>query len=126
MLQFFKKRGVFHLDWKEGAIVTGVVTGIQPYGVFVSLDEQTQGLIHISEITDGYVKNIYDYVDVGESVRVKIIAVDEKTKRISLSLRDVDHDATNIETPSGFQPLKTQLEKWITEAKKKYNSPNDR
>lgn len=125
MLQFFKKRGVFHLDWKEGAVVTGVVTGIQPYGVFVSLDEQTQGLIHISEITDGYVRNIYDYVDVGQSVRVKIIAIDEKTKRISLSLRDVDHETMNIETPLGFQPLKMQLEKWIAEAKKQYNSPND-
>ncbi|MBB6177597.1 general stress protein 13 [Anoxybacillus tengchongensis] len=114
------------MNWKEGAIVTGIVTGIQPYGIFVSLDERTQGLIHISEITDGYVKNIYDYVNVGESVRVKIIAIDEKTKRISLSLRDVDHDTTHIETPLGFQPLKIQLEKWIAEAKKKYNSPSDR
>ncbi len=114
------------MNWKEGAVVTGIVTGIQPYGIFVSLDERTQGLIHISEITDGYVKNIYDYVNVGESVRVKIIAIDEKAKRISLSLRDVDHDTPHIETPLGFQPLKIQLEKWIAEAKKKYNSPSDR
>lgn len=62
MLQFFKKRGVFHLEWKEGAIVTGIVTGIQPYGIFVSLDERTQGLIHISEITDGYVRTVDEQI----------------------------------------------------------------
>ena len=41
--------------YRVGDIVTGRVTGIQPYGIFVELDENTQGLVHISEITYGYV-----------------------------------------------------------------------
>ena len=45
-----------------GSIVTGKVTGIQPYGAFVALDENTQGLVHISEITHGYVKDINDHL----------------------------------------------------------------
>ena len=44
------------MDCKIGDIVDGYVTGIQPYGAFVSLDEETQGLIHVSEIQSGYTK----------------------------------------------------------------------
>jgi general stress protein 13 len=129
MLQSFYKEvgivitnelGVFLLaKWKVGMIVTGKVTGIQPYGVFVSLDEHTQGLVHISEITEGFVKNIYDYVQIGEKVNVKIIAIDEKTNKISLSLKGanaIQHQ--KIETSLGFQTLKAKLQEWIEQAQK--------
>ena len=45
-----------------GSVVTGKVTGIQPYGAFVALDESTQGLVHISEVTHGFVKDINDHL----------------------------------------------------------------
>ncbi|TCL47305.1 general stress protein 13 [Thermolongibacillus altinsuensis] len=107
------------VKWKVGAIVTGKVTGIQPYGVFVSLDEHTQGLVHISEITEGFVKNIYDYVQIGEKVNVKVIAVDEKTNRISLSLKEANMIRhKKIETSLGFQTLKEKLQQWIEQAQK--------
>ena len=44
------------MHYKIGEIVEGIITGIQPYGAFVSLDDETCGLIHISEISDGFVK----------------------------------------------------------------------
>ena len=51
---------------ETGSILTGKVTGIQPYGAFVALDDNTQGLVHISEITHGYVKDINDHLKVGD------------------------------------------------------------
>ena len=47
---------------KLEVLLTGKVTGIQPYGAFVALDEQNQGLVHISEITHGFVKDINDHL----------------------------------------------------------------
>lgn len=72
-----------------GRIVKGKITGIQPYGAFVLLEDNKQGMIHISEIANEYVKDIHDYVKVGEEVFVKILAIDETETRIRLSLRDV-------------------------------------
>ncbi len=63
-----------------GSIVKGKVTGIQPYGVFVELDEETQGLVHISEISHEFVKNIKDYVNVGDEIIVKVLSIDPQTK----------------------------------------------
>ncbi len=72
---------------ENGQIVEGKVTGIQPYGAFVQLDENTQGLIHISEITHGFVKDINDHLQIGDEVKVKVIEVNEKAKKVSLSIR---------------------------------------
>ena len=52
--------------YEVGEVVTGKVTGIQPYGAFVALDESTQGLVHISEITYGFVRNVEDFLKVGD------------------------------------------------------------
>ena len=56
--------------YEVGDIVVGTVTGVQPYGAFIALDESTQGLVHISEITYGFVKNVADFLAVGDEVRV--------------------------------------------------------
>ena len=73
--------------YKVGDVVTGKVTGIQPYGAFVALDDETQGLVHISEITYGYVKDVHEFIKVGDEITVKILDVDEEQKKISLSIR---------------------------------------
>lgn len=70
-----------------GDVLTGKITGIQPYGAFVALDEDTQGLVHISEITYGFVKNIADLLSVGQEVQVKVLEIDENASKISLSIR---------------------------------------
>lgn len=67
--------------YKAGEELTGTVTGIQPYGAFVALDEETQGLVHISEITYGFVKDIHDYLSVGQEVKVKVLDVDPEAKK---------------------------------------------
>ncbi|MFZ1353153.1 MAG: CvfD/Ygs/GSP13 family RNA-binding post-transcriptional regulator [Enterococcus aquimarinus] len=115
------------MDCKIGDIVDGYVTGIQPYGAFVSLDEETQGLIHVSEIQSGYTKNIQDVLKVGEKVQVQIIDIDEYSQKISLSRRTLEGQFiqtgirkkryfTNKYKKIGFTTIKEALPDWVKEA----------
>ena len=119
-------------NYKIGDVLTGTITGIQSYGVFVSLDEKTQGLIHISECKHGYMENLQEFVKVGDVIQAKIIDIDEFTHKISLSMRALQHIDTPSEpvkrkrrkkryTPSiGFVSLEQQMPKWIEEAKREF------
>lgn len=73
-----------------GSVVEGVVTGIQSYGAFVMLDNGQTGLIHISEITAKFVKNIGDFVTLGDRIKVKVLALDEKTGNAKLSIKALE------------------------------------
>ena len=74
---------------RVGDIVECVVTGVQSYGAFVLIDNCINGLIHISEISKGYVRNIEDFVRVGETVFVKILELDEEELRAKVSLKEI-------------------------------------
>ena len=69
-----------------GAVIEGKVTGIAKFGAFVSFDEGKSGLVHISEVAAGFVSDINEHLKVGDTVKVKVISVDEKG-RINLSIR---------------------------------------
>ena len=69
-----------------GSKVKGKVTGITNFGAFVELKEKTTGLVHISEVADSYVKDINEYLTVGEEITVKVINV-EKDGKIGLSIK---------------------------------------
>ncbi|TYP50875.1 S1 RNA-binding domain-containing protein [Thermosediminibacter litoriperuensis] len=69
-----------------GQIVEGKVTGITRFGAFVELPDGATGLVHISEVADGFVKDVRDYLNCNDIVKVKVIAVSEDGK-ISLSIR---------------------------------------
>ena len=77
-------------NYKPGMIVRGRICGIQPYGAFVSLDD-CSGLIHISEISDKYVKNIEDFVYVGEDLFLKVLDIDEEHDHLKLSLKALSY-----------------------------------
>ncbi len=105
--------------FKEKDIIEAKVTGIQEYGAFVNIDNEHDGLIHISEISYGYVKNINDYVKIGDKIYAEVINVDDKTNQLRLSIKDIDYknDGSRLkriaETKSGFEPLKDNLDEWI-------------
>ncbi len=105
--------------YEKDNIVTGYVTGIEPYGIFVSLDDYYDGLIHISEISSDYVKNVSDFAVIGETLKVKILDVDEKKHQIKLTIKDIDYrnkkNAKIKETIHGFETLKEKLPYWIDE-----------
>mgnify|MGYP004681466375 CR=1 FL=1 len=73
---------------EEGKIVSGTVTGITNFGAFVELENGQTGLVHISEISTSYVKDINDHVKVGDTVEVKVLPSDKKGK-IGLSIKQV-------------------------------------
>lgn len=114
-----------------GDVVEGEVTGLQPYGVFVQLDEDHQGLIHISEINHGYVSNVEDKFTIGQKLTVKIIDLDEFTSKMSLSIRALKKLATSNKPAKnawpkkrpapkiGFVSIEEQLPGWVEEALQK-------
>ena len=77
------------MTFHVGQVLEGVVTGIQPYGAFVQLDEKHQGLIHISECRSAFIHDIGDEIKVGEPIRVMILDIDLYSHKISLSRRTV-------------------------------------
>jgi len=106
--------------YKKGKIVKGVVSGIETYGAFVSLDEYYTGLIHISEISHGFVRNITDFINIGDTIYVEILEVDEKSFHLKLSIKSIVYKPQKnnrhkriIETPLGFKTLSYKLPKWI-------------
>jgi len=105
--------------YEKGKIITGCVTGIESYGIFVTLDEYYSGLIHISEISSNFVRNVNDYVNVGETIKAKVVDTDDENYHVKLSIKDIDYRINNqkktriVETNSGFVPLKNNMEYWI-------------
>ena len=120
--EYGKRLGVFHMSeqYTTGELVTGEVTGIQDYGAFVALDAETQGLVHISEITNGYVKDIHDFLKVGDTVEVKVLSIDEEHRKMSLSLKAAKRKQGRILIPNpsenGFNTLREKLTEWIEES----------
>lgn len=122
--------------FEVGTVLTGKVKGIQPYGAFVALDENTQGLVHISEVTHGYVKDVNDHLKVGDEVKVKVLSVDESAGKISLSIRATEEAPVQQERPKqapkkrqasvmtstapdeGFNTLKDKLQEWIEQSER--------
>jgi ribosomal protein S1 len=80
--------------YTEGLIVEGTVARLATFGAFVELEPAVDGLVHVSQLADRRVQNPNEVVEVGQKVKVKVIGVDPEAKRISLSLKDVDAEAT--------------------------------
>ncbi|AMB99166.1 RNA-binding protein S1 [Aerococcus urinaehominis] len=72
-----------------GSVVTGKVTGITKFGAFVDLESGKNGLVHISEIAPGFVKDVNDYLSLGDQVKVKVVNLGEDGK-IALSIRQAN------------------------------------
>ena len=77
-------------DLKTGMILPGIVTNITAFGAFVDVGIHENGLIHISQMADEFVKDPNDYVKLHQKVKVRVIDVDADRKRIQLSLKDVE------------------------------------
>lgn len=105
--------------YQIGNIITGCVTGIEKYGIFVSFDNNYSGLIHISEISDDFVRNINDYVNLGETIKVEVVGLDTNSHHLKLSIKNIDYRINKnsnckiMETKSGFRTLKKMLNIWI-------------
>ena len=125
-----------------GEIVQGTVTGIQPYGAFVQLDDHTQGLIHISECRSAFIGHVGDELHVGQVIDVMILDIDQYNEKISLSRRSVldanqkvrtdrenqrvdnwhHHYWTNQHLNIGFETIADNRDDMIAEALQRLNA----
>ena len=79
----------YSLELNVGEIYEGEVVKILDFGAFVSLSPNKDGLLHISEVKKERIKNVEDHLSIGQQVKVKLIKVDNKTGKLSLSMKEV-------------------------------------
>ena len=85
-VQYHKEESVHSMAIEAGNVLEGIVTGITKFGAFVELPEKKVGLVHISEVANEYVKDVHDFLKVGEKVSVKVLSVDD-TGKVGLSIK---------------------------------------
>jgi small subunit ribosomal protein S1 len=86
----------FERKHQTGEVIDGSVTKLVPFGAFVRLGEGIEGLVHISELSDQHVESPEQVIQVGEQVRVKVVDVDVPRRRISLSMRRVAEEPSEL------------------------------
>lgn len=105
--------------YEKGKIVKGTVTCIEPYGAFMSFGEFYTGLIHISEISHGFVNDINDFIAVGDRIYVEILDVDNIEGHLKVSIKNIQYKIGKprkkkiLETQTGFKTLAKYLPIWI-------------
>jgi uncharacterized protein len=82
-------------------VLEGVVTNVTKFGAFVDVGVHQDGLVHISELSNRYIKDASDVVKAGQIVKVKVLSADLKTKRIALSIKA-------LQEPPAKRPPKPQ------------------
>ena len=101
------------MELNIGEVVEGKITGISKFGAFVEVAPGKSGLVHISEISNGYVSDINDIYKVGDVVKVKIISAEGG--KLSLSVKQA--------LPAGGAPVRERREKKVSAPRPKYRSP---
>lgn len=105
--------------FERGRIVKGKVSGIKNYGIFVSFDNGYTGMIHISEVSDAYVKDINAYAKIGEIIPCKIIEMDSENRRVKLTLKNLDYLLRREKHfNQNFEILSQKLPQWMEEKMK--------
>jgi len=103
------------LEWKEietDMVVKGKVVRLETYGAFVDIGAERPGMIHVSELTHGYVKTPNEIVKEGDEIEAKVIDVDRKKKQIKLSMKALEPEIEE------FKPAKKENKKGGKHAKK--------
>ena len=86
-----------------GNIVEGKVTRITDFGAFVELEDNKSGLVHISEVADVYVRDVRDFLSEGDTVRAKVISIDDRGK-IALSIKQLQRENNSDHNGGGRAP----------------------
>lgn len=123
-------------NYQIGDLIIGKVTNVKPYALFLKFENGVNGLLHISEISDNYIRDIEKYGVVGDEIKVKVLSIDETNGFLRVSYKSVPkeefystHKANNRTTPvfeqSSFNTLKEKLPIWIKETLEKADKEND-
>ena len=108
------------MKYNKGEIVKGKVINATNYGIFVKLDDEYKGLVHISEISNNFVKDIISLVNTGDEIYVKLISEPDNQNRIDLSIKNIDYKFNNNhiisnddEDKYSFKTLSEKLNIWV-------------
>ena len=117
------------MEYQVGQIVLGKVYNVKPYALFMNFEDGVTGLLHISEISDSFVRDIEKYGSVGDEIKVKILTIDKENGFLRVSYKQVPPEEsysshTNQRrlptvTEEEFEPLKEKLDGWINDAYQK-------
>ncbi|NRN89096.1 30S ribosomal protein S1 [Lactobacillus helveticus] len=108
-------------DLNEGDVFEGEVKSLTNFGAFVEVADGIQGLVHVSEISNKHVDKPSDVLKVGQTVKVKVLNIDPSDRRISLSIKAADSNASSSDNHS-FRPRRSRNENSVN---KKYMGDND-
>jgi small subunit ribosomal protein S1 len=100
------------VDWHElaeGQIHTGIVTRIEAYGAFVDIGAERPGLLHVREMSTGYIRHPSEVVRQGEEVEVRVLKLDRRRRRIDLSMLGIEYEEEEEETEEE-EPTQTSME----------------
>ena len=114
------------MNYQVGQLIVGKVYNVKPYALFMSFEGGATGLLHISEISDSFVRDIEKYGSIGDEIKVKVLSIDKDNGFLRVSYKQVPPEEmysshTNqrkVPTTSEdeFLPLKEKLDSWIKEA----------
>jgi predicted RNA-binding protein with RPS1 domain len=109
-------------------VVEGTVTRLEKYGAFVNLGlaDRRDGLIHISEMSPHRIRRVEDVVNVGDSVRARVVSVDLGRGRIALSLNDVDAETAKEASVGPAEPALTSMAMAFQEAQNRQRERDER
>lgn len=115
-------------EYKIGDIIEGTVTGIEDYGIFVTFGNNNNGLIHISEISKEFVKNVRDYAKENSKIQAMIIDIDSNN-HYKLSIKSMENKKlfkhfSSKDILHGFDTLSKNLDTWIEESIEKIELEN--
>lgn len=121
------------MTYNVGDDIIGTVYEVKPYGLFLKFDDQTKGLLHISELSDSYIRDIEKYATVGDQLKVRILNIEPSNGFLKLSYKRIPNEekynthskdirSRPISNENDFKPLKEKLNDWINDALKEINN----
>ena len=112
------------MKYEVGQLIIGRVESVKPYALFLTFDDDIKGLLHISEISNAYIRDIEKFGTVGDEMKVKVLSIDEHNGFMRVSLKQVPeedrfstHSNDKRHIPEvdreAFKDLEEHLPKWI-------------
>jgi small subunit ribosomal protein S1 len=96
-------------DLEPGMVIEGKVTRLVPYGAFVDIGLRRDGMVHVTEMARGYVRDPTDVLTVGDVVQVKVLEIDRKKRRVALSIKDLPVESETEEEAEEALPTTMEL-----------------
>lgn len=124
------------MEYEIGDLIIGKVNQIRPYALFLTFEDGAKGLLHISEISDSYIRDIEKFGSIGDEIKVKIIEIDPYNGFLRVSFKKVPEEerySTHVNSDrkipefdtADFSALEEKLPEWINETLKKASENND-